>query len=67
MLLLFGRLLLSHVIIPQLMTDNRVGAVNEESNITNKGNSDGDKVITDFVVVYNQILEIIYFAAIISS
>ena len=27
------------------MTDNRIGAVNEESNITNQGNSDGDKVI----------------------
>ena len=45
LLLLLGRLLLSHVVIPQLMTDNRIGAVNEESNITNQGNSDGDKVL----------------------
>merc|ERR1719384_3113246 len=43
LLLLLGRLLLSHVVIPRLMTDNRIGAVNEESNITNQGNSDGDK------------------------
>jgi len=43
LLLLFGRLLLSHVIIPQLMTDNRVGAANEESNIAKQGNSEGDK------------------------
>ena len=49
LLLLFGRLLLSHVIIPQLMTDNRVGVANEESNIAKQGNSEGDKVSLDFI------------------
>lgn len=35
------------------MTENRVGAANEESNIATKGNSDGDKVNTNVIVVYN--------------
>ena len=31
------------------MTDNRVGAANEESNIAKQGNSEGDKVSLIFM------------------